>query len=499
MDHSLDFEKLQTEISIFENKITSCENCFGASDLEFWLGYLKSSTSLESSTKISSLGHLRTLLLKLHQESRTAKKHEKLFQYFVWFQKFVKYLGELRDMFLKQIMDPIHQVCTGKDIDDLDVMFMDMKEKGLKDLLTNGENGVGCFTSEEMDALKIIYEGSSVHSVLKQLNCTVAYWGVYLDEDTYFDLDLLSLEHAGKEKSRFISSDVLYLVNLVSAVMKHCKIAAKLAMQLITLLDSRTATMEMRMERLRDAQRILDERVSEMGNQIKVMEKELEQQSDLLQKFLQREERSNELNGKLYETDQVLIALKKQLEQIVWDRNVAAKNIAQSGRKKDATQVQKHRELCLKEVIIKHQIKATEYKAELLRKDLSLEMEVKPIFVRFTNNIQDQCQTLEAAISSKQLLRSQLLSLLTPITSSSQRVQRDIIRKSVIDIHEQPQVKVEDYELGSKGGESVLNTRTGRAVPNGVTFAKQKHSNNTLDKNRLQVPLDSNRYEDRNL
>ena len=251
--------------------------------------------------------------------------------------------------------------------------------------------------------------------LLRHLEVTVEHWGVYLQDDTEFDLDLLQADLGGTD--RFIGSDIKYLLGLVDTVLVHCKRAEHQAKELVRYHGKNG--MEERMEKLRKVQTILDEKVSELDSQIKGMQSELDSQSDLFQKLLQREERSNELNAKLYEADALLASLRKKQEGLL--QKLAIQSTMNKNRE-------------LESIRLSHEIQVSEYKVQLLRKDLEVEMEIKPTFVHFTNSVQENCQTLESLISSKQHTRNQLNQLLAPVTKSGQRVQRDIIRKSVIDM-----------------------------------------------------------------
>ncbi|ELT98543.1 hypothetical protein CAPTEDRAFT_205748 [Capitella teleta] len=350
----MDLKDINEEIKAFGKKLASCASSFIPQDLEFWLGYLNSSTVIDSGTRLRSLRHMRGVLVKL--KSTRNQKHAKLFQYFEWLEKFLEYLRELRTIFTQRVLQPLQMLYSESDVDDVLVSFegLNLDQSSLwsvKNLIHDIETNPG-LSKEEMECIEGLETGGSSKQVLKNLESTVAHWGVYLNEDTAFDLDLLQVNHGGTE--RFIGTDVRYMLGLVDTVVQHCRCAEKEARKLVEYHGKNA--MEDRMEKLRKVQTILDEKVSELDSQIKTMQIELDSQSDLFQRLLQREERSNELNAKLYEADTMLTSLKKKRE-----------SIQASGNK-------------IEVINLDCDVRVAQYKVDLLRKDIDMEMEVKPSF-----------------------------------------------------------------------------------------------------------------------
>ena len=78
------------------------------------------------------------------------------------------------------------------------------------------------------------------------------------------------------------------------------------------------------------------------------------------------------------------------------------------------------------------EIKLLQYEKTLLEEELAVELEVKPCMIRFTDQIQEKCETLEQTIDKKRQEKQTVESALIPVIADRNRAQAEMSRATSV-------------------------------------------------------------------
>ena len=225
------------------------------------------------------------------------------------------------------------------------------------------------------------------------------------------------------------------MVILLEKIFKTFTASAKQAKQWVQLDTVRSVHLHLARQRFKEMHKTLTARIQELDGIIEDTQREIDNESEGLHKLVKREERASDINSKLFEMDDNIGQRKDKLKNV--EMEVAA--MTTELQKKDENNYRERKRLetkLAKSKIqvdnIKRDIEAKKYCKRLLEGDLQVEMQIKPSMIRFTNTVQEKCETLEANLLKHRRERAASVDFVEKLRSERQRVESEILRQVML-------------------------------------------------------------------
>ena len=173
-------------------------------------------------------------------------------------------------------------------------------------------------------------------------------------------------------------------------------------------------------------------RIQELDEIVNEIKNEMDQESEGLHKLLKREERASDISSQIFEMEDNISQREDELKRM----KLQQESIRTKLRKSSQNEVQDiEKELKDNQIqfdSLARDIEAKKYCKRLLQGDLDVEMRIKPSIIRFTNNVQEKCESLETKLSKQRRERAVLLDFIERLRGDRQRIESEILRQVML-------------------------------------------------------------------
>lgn len=158
--------------------------------------------------------------------------------------------------------------------------------------------------------------------------------------------------------------------------------------------------------------------LSRLTREIDNGERELELESEELHTLLEREERSNKINGENHTLEIKMNGYRDKLTEVRLQMKDTQELIDTTGNNSGfRNQLLNDLNAQRRQVVeLEMKMKVLRYQMDIVVEDLCVELEIKPSLIRLTNSVQDKCMKLESSLEVKRLEKNRLEQTLRPIT-----------------------------------------------------------------------------------
>ncbi|XP_070565418.1 golgin subfamily A member 6-like protein 26 [Ptychodera flava] len=445
---------MRRQFAEFRGKLESGSKNFSKETLHYWLKTLTDKQEISYQNKfITSIGHLRKLVNWVTGRYKNAKKRKEedkeLLAYFEWFFGYIDYLRELRKSFEYRIYNPLFDYflddeadCRKSDDDDDEDLAGDGKvtpdnqspDSGLgnESMLENAfkqpsVSQVLVQLSREFSDINFKLDNKDLNKTAKELHTLVKKWRGIIDSDREIDAHNYSKESLEEVAPYSNIGHFRQFLRLVPDVLFKAGRALGLAEHWMDLDDQRMQQVDKQLQLVEEIQTRLELRVIDVLSKLQRHQVEFNLKSDELQMLLQREDRSNELNVKMTFiqadidslSDKLRDAYKTKDDIISELRNLKQAKKEHTEEYRDCTDKYDDNERHIKN--LESRVQLEEYKYRLVEEDMFVELEVKPSIVRYTNQVEDQCERLEQYLKEEKEQRRKLERALKPLSLKTGR------------------------------------------------------------------------------
>ena len=225
------------------------------------------------------------------------------------------------------------------------------------------------------------------------------------------------------------------MVILLEKIFKTFAASAKQAKQWVQLDTVRSVHLHLARQRFKEMHKTLTTRIQELDGIIEDTQREIDNESEGLHKLVKREERASDINSKLFEMDDSIGQKEDELHNTEMELAAMTSQLQNTDendygeRKRLDTELERSK---MQVDNIKRDIEAKKYCKRLLEGDLQVEMQIKPSMIRFTNTVQEKCETLETNLSKHRRERATSIDFIEKLRSERQRVESEILRQVML-------------------------------------------------------------------
>ena len=169
--------------------------------------------------------------------------------------------------------------------------------------------------------------------------------------------------------------------------------------------------------------------LDEIINEIKSM---MDMESEGLHRLLKREERASDINSQIFEMEDNIALKEDELKRMKLEQQNLKTKLRKSGRNETEHLEKELKDKQLQLDNLLRDIQAHKYCRNVLESDLSLEMQIKPSIIRFTNSVQEKCETLETELSKHRRERATMLDFIEKLRGDRQRIESEILRQIIL-------------------------------------------------------------------
>lgn len=422
---------MRKQIEAFREKVQICQSSYSAQLAESMLTNITDKDGK----------HIDTVYkIRQYVKSRPAaqSKQNQTDVYAVWYLNNLQYLKELKTNFDERIYLPLTKIYLTQQTEEPGIMGTDTgTQLSLKSGDTNTMIRAPSAASvlkfkDDLPEVKDLYDYTEIENVSTRLNYLRQRWQHLLEDEGEITSTLFSYNSVPQMTPR-CPKQMANLLRLVPDILLKCGNAAILATQWLQSASSKAIDPHTKHEKLERVKSVLTERLTGLSNEIKTGERELEHESNDLEMLTEREERANEIMSKTHEIDMRLQRIQAEINQLgiecgeLQRRHAAATDVAIEQEIK-----QEKQRLELRIHKLRQQIDLHLYERDLLNQDLTLELEVKPCLIRFTDHIQEKCESLEQTIDEKRSEKHRVESALIPVIADTKRTQAEISRTNSV-------------------------------------------------------------------
>lgn len=473
---------LREQIKGFEEKVYQCYEQFSV-DILYRMFLQLTKRTVVDARRVKSISMLKQCLKdlrktlkrkRLHRNLEATPEEEKIVKYFIWFWKYLTYLKQLRDNFVERIFNPLFKYFYTVDYNQPDredttasipsvlsfrsgysessgfssltSLFNEKAEFGTDEWTNNQVERRRFVTRQALATLagefrniKKLYDSSEEENVAKRLLHLKERLNYLLDIEEKIDSKLLCQDSEGtvfhlKIKDRPIENLIRFVPDILSKFQK----AAWLASRWLDLDDQKTKDLNLRLDKLTALENDMNRRLRSLSNDIKSKELELDVQTNTLNKLLEREERSTNLNYKLFDLERQKLSLIEQSNNLINERKELAEKLTSAAQKNDKDSYRRLRPLYnrnkLQRFALERQLNTLNYHAYLAENDMRIELEVKPSVINSTNDVQDKCEELEERIEKARKEQKVIQTALLPILEDKRYVEQQVEIKELISL-----------------------------------------------------------------
>lgn len=256
-----------------------------------------------------------------------------------------------------------------------------------------------------------------LQTVADQLKKMMHRLSLLLDKEGPINMKLFSLESEDNSISGY-PVHVQALSRLVPDSLHKLKFSAQLATDWLTVEAEKRMESQSKAVIASQPKVTLINQLSQIQYEIKVVEDEFEHVSEELQCLLEREERANAISSENQALEIKLSGLldkRIDAEHELDDIKALLKTVGSNQAFREKL-MQDMRAKRMRYYELESRIRILEYQRAITVEDLCVELEVKPSWIRSTNNLQDKCISLESSLEAKRLERQKLELALKPIS-----------------------------------------------------------------------------------
>ena len=437
---------LMEQIAVFESKLDGSSHTCSVKILHERLQSLKERPSARRVGQISSLHKLYMVIQDEHERRESdfeiMYESDPILRYFDWYLQFLDFLKDLKIGFNNLIYTPLKTFFMDKryvtplpgrtasrssTLLSISTIRLSSDPTDFRQFEYNGRDSL----KDEFAELADIYENNEIAKLSSQLERVSNQWDALLDYDTELRADMfeIDLPVTSREESMHINRDVSNLVRLVPDIIMKGKRAVYVAKKWIRCYANRSEMLEEKLHKLMNLQQKMSLKLADIHNDIKKKEAQLATTSQSVDWLLKREERSEDINIQIYDTEQNIEKWQAALEQANKEKHRLATDMLDSTHfDKDTLTLQKlqYEENKLKRYILDRKLKAAHYQQSILQDDLSVEREVKPSIIRFTNDTQEKYEQLEKELDQKQRTKRMIEQALVPLQNDREMLNSQI-------------------------------------------------------------------------
>ncbi|KAJ8313551.1 hypothetical protein KUTeg_008112 [Tegillarca granosa] len=480
---------LYKQIHSFEEKVYMCHENFNVDLMLTMFRELarrsKGSRDIYTIIGIRQSVEIERRKIQMQKRNKRLKSDtdsvDDMLNYFTWFLDYIKYMRELRANFVDRIFNPLFKYFLqvsgpSQELDSpipsarsdsvvsahLSVASFQTGISGVSKLSgwssfnfsdsAIDENRSGDDVHEarremlsraallllgrEFDDIKSLYDTSEIEKLAFRLSSLKEQLDYLIDNENIINPDLFSQDSEKPVHHLKVRNSRTYaLMRLIPDILVKFEKAAWIARRWLELDDMKTKDINEKLDKLASLEARLSTRLSMLSKNIQNHERELEKESNELQKLLKREERSNNLQMSLQTYEENLKSLESELEKLNKEKKEliskleeAQKSMKRSEMRKLKTQYQKNR---LQRYAIERQIGNVKFHIDLFERDLCVEMDVKKSMVHFTNDVQDHCEELEKLLERQKKEKRTIQAALIPIAKDKKMLSEQISEESV--------------------------------------------------------------------
>ena len=467
---------MRAQIDNFDKKVDMCRQSFDVVIFHHMMKELKASPSARGYFKIERLRTLRTLISGEKKRSQTdlynPRPSEKVLQYYDWILNIIDYLKDLKKKYENKIFRPLNTYfkdnftpqttpSTGTRKDsagsgssgdltpvpptlDISQPADDKQTEGENPFLPDASppqtgNSIGRQAlkelGRELEEARLLYDDSQIEHCSKNLGNVLSDWELLLFDNTELDSEIITMHDIVKLSYSHMHKDLAYLASVLPTIFDGCSKASAIARDWINLHETKTISLESKLVKVKEIHKHLTRKLHSLELEIIKHEGILETTTAELQKLINREERSNEINLKLFDTEQNISTLKETLERARCDRLILSEDLSKAkiSSPRDLADVRlKYEENRLQRYLLQRKIQSKEYAKSLLDDDLQLEIGMKPTIIRHSDALHDKCEKLEQIIEEKKSNKRQLQEALVPLQEDRRAIQAKILMHSMI-------------------------------------------------------------------
>ena len=410
--------------------------------------------------------HKKTIKCKLrHRHVATTLEEERLLKYFTWFWKYLDYLKELRNNFVERIYNPLFKYffsigynqteredSTASTPSLWSYRSEDSGFSGLTSFLTKNEmddripnewddsqeerqryvtKHMLLSLSKEFRDIKRLYDSTEIEKLAYRMSHLKERLSHLIDSDGKVDGNILCQD---SERSvyhlKIKDQSTANIIRLVPDVLMKFQKAAWLAARWLDKDDQKTKDLNEKLDKLNTLENDMNRRLRSLSKEIQTKEEELEIQTDSLNKLLEREERTTNLNQSVYMLGKQDAVLKEQFDKLVHERDGLAEKLSEAASKNDRTTHLRLRPLYernkLQRFALERQLDTLKYHLHVIGGDMQVELEVKPTVLIHTNDVQDRCEELEQRIEKAKKEKKVIQAALIPIGDDKKHIREQI-------------------------------------------------------------------------
>lgn len=436
-------DQLSRHIHTYKTKINSCQGEYDTNRFHTMITRLKKQLGVAGD--LVSIGALRSVVARFGQEDEQALKHpttvktswntstrvvrqqpslaaddydrkaqEEVEEYFRWYIRFVDYLQQLIQSYHIEVFLPLCSCMSalvnysptatpsrstqGSRLSNASLTSRtSLMSRRLSQPQLSRELQLPVELQGEVGELLSIIQSpkgsqtqENIGSLLQQLN-------VLLDNDNIFSHDsqlaqsLTAPTYNKDSKGSGTTPEVHVLERLLPTVFDIFHDCLRLSEEWMEWDQEQMKQLYSRRPKLNQLQHVLANQRANVQNEIAATEREIDDKYENVHRLSVREDRTNVLNVKVYSLQSELNEAKAQLAALEREKLQLIDKMANAAKQHLGRQVadrirQDYSHNQLARMLVRREIESSKYVLELLEEDLHLETELKPSFVRFTND-----------------------------------------------------------------------------------------------------------------
>ncbi|XP_077978587.1 uncharacterized protein LOC144434019 [Glandiceps talaboti] len=288
--------------------------------------------------------------------------------------------------------------------------------------------------SREFSDVDFTLDNKELRATARELHDLVKKWRGVMAMDKDISAKLYSKESL-EEVAKFHNvGHFRQFLRFVPDVLYKSRKALSLAEHWMDVDDRKMAEVDKQLQLVEEIQTRMEMRVINVLKKIQQHKQEFDLKSDELQMLLNREDRSNDLNVKLSFVKKEIDSLCDQLREMYREKDAIIYKLQRLKRERkegtlefeECTEKFEQNELHTND--LEKRLQLEKYKYRLVEEDMLLELEVKPSIVRYTNQVEDDCERIEQYLQEENALRRKLEKALKPLSLKTGRDVSEILK-----------------------------------------------------------------------
>lgn len=418
-------DTMRAQITTFREKAKLCQASYSGPLAEKMITLLKGKDGKHIDTVYAMRQYIKHLSSKSQNDPPAV--------YAVWYLNNLQYLKELKKNFDERIYTPLSKLYqtqqTSGGLGSNSGTKLSLRDSTQSSIRAPSAASVLKF-KDDLPEVKDLYDFTEIDNISSRLTYLRQRWQHLLEDEREITTALFSYNSMAQLTPR-CPKEIVTLLRLVPDILLKCNNAAALALQWLDCASTKTTDLHTKCNKLERVKSVLTERLTGLSDEIRSEERELEYESSDLEMLADREERANEIMSKTHQIDTKLQQIQTEIHSLTLQCDEL--EIKQAEAVNSATQQnvrQDKQRLELKIQKLHQEIDLNLYQRDLLKEDLAIELEVKPCMIRYTDHVQEKCETLEQTIDKKRSEKHRVESALIPVIADTKRTQAEISQGS---------------------------------------------------------------------